>query len=161
MRQHVETNGCPIVAVLLLEVDTVGARVWVFVSFEIVQGHPKLSKDCITQVLELACMDTSSVSHRLASISQLSLAAQLFMPLRSATLMLAVPHCTMPSWVWVVMNLVDCNIEFTHCIGPAAATVLPMLHARHETQSYKNALHLAFHPSSSLVSLLQWVVVVQ
>ncbi len=71
----VETNGCPLIPVLLLEVDTVGTRVWVFVSFEVVQGHPKLSKDCITQVLELACMDKSSVSHRLASVSQLSLAA--------------------------------------------------------------------------------------
>ncbi len=103
------------VPVLLLEVDTVGTRVWVFVSFEIVQGHPKLSKDRITQVLELACVDKSNVSHRLASISQLSLAAQLFTPLRSAILMLAVPHCTMPSWVWVIIKLVNCNIEVTYC----------------------------------------------
>lgn len=84
------------VAVLLLEVDTVGTCVWVFVSFEIVQGHPKLSKDCITQVLELACMDNSHVSYRLVSIRHFSLAAQLFMPLRSAKLMLAVPCCTPP-----------------------------------------------------------------
>ena len=101
------------VPVLLLEVDTVGTRVWVFVSFEIVQGHPKLSKDCITQVLELACMDNSLVSHRLVSISQLSLAAQLFMPLRSAALMLAVPRCTVPSWV--ISKLVDGNIEVMYC----------------------------------------------
>ena len=115
MRQHVETNGCPMVPVLLLEVDTVGTRVWVFVSFEIVQGHPKLSKDCITQVLELACMDKPSVSHRLVSIGQLSLAAQLFVPFCSAVLMLAVPHCAMPSWVWFISKLVSCNIVVMYC----------------------------------------------
>ncbi len=73
--------------------------------------------------------------------------------------MLAVPHCKMPCWWYVFNKLVDSS-KIPYCMKPAAI-VLAVLHYRHESQGYKKALHLAFHPSSFLVSLLPWVVIVQ